>query len=547
MRDGLDPVGLEILWRRLVAIADEAAATLVRTSFSPIVRESNDYSCVIFDAAGQAIAENTVGIPSFNAILSRTLAHFLRRRPAEAWRPGDVGITNDPWLASGHLPDITVLAPVFHGDRLVAWTGSIAHMADIGGTLWSADTTDVFEEGLRIPPMLLFEAGRLNEALVAVLQANVRLPDQVAGDVTAQVSAGETAARRLRELLDETGIGDFEALSRAVCGRAEAAMRRAIAAVPDGTYRSALDTDGTPDEPVHLEAAVTVRGDAIDVDYAGTSGQVRHGLNTVFNYTEAYTCYPLKCALDPLTPRNEGSYRPIRVRAPEGSILNPRARAPVHARQLVGHCLCALLYDALAPVLPDRVIADSGSAPTLRVVIAGTGIGGRPFTSILFLNGGMGARPAADGLACTCFPSNVVCGSMEIVEATAPLRIWRKEFARDSGGAGRFRGGLGQEMALELLSPSPATLSLFVDHRRHPARGILGGGPGAVSCVLWNGREDGFPLKGRSQLAPGDRISVRYPGGGGYGDPKHRDREAVQTDLAGEIISIEAAHAVYGL
>lgn len=322
----LDPVGLEIIWRRLLAIADEAATTLVRTSFSPIVRESNDYSCVVFDAEGRAIAENTLGIPSFNAVMSRTLAHMLRWRPVHAWRPGDVSITNDPWMASGHLPDMTVLAPVFVGDCLLAWVGSIAHMVDIGGTLWSADTRDVFEEGFRIPPMLLLEAGRPNEHLLSLLRANVRLPEQVTGDVMAQVAAGETAARRLRELVAELGVSDLGGLSRTVCERAEGAMRRAIAAVPDGVYRSALDTDGTPDEPVHLEAAITVRGDEIEVDYAGTSGEVRHSLNTVFNYTEAYTCYPLKCALDPLTPRNEGSYRPIRVRAPEGSILNPHFR-----------------------------------------------------------------------------------------------------------------------------------------------------------------------------------------------------------------------------
>lgn len=542
-----DPIGLEIIWRRLVAIADEAATTLVRTSFSPIVRESNDYSCVVFDADGSAIVENTLGIPSFNAVMSRTLGHMLRWRPATEWQPGDVSITNDPWMASGHLPDITVLAPVFVGDRLLAWVGSIAHMADIGGTLWSADTHEVYEEGIRIPPMLLFEAGRPNQHLLSLLRANVRLPEQVTGDVMAQVAAGETAARRLRELVNEASVTDLGDLSRTVCDRAEAAMRRAIAAVPDGVYWSALETDGTPDEPVRLEATITVRGDEVEVDYAGTSGEVRHSLNTVFNYTEAYTCYPLKCAFDPLTPRNEGSYRPIRVRAPEGSILNPRFPAPVHARQLVGHCLSALIYDALAPVLPNCVIADSGSAPTLRVVVSGTWVDRRTFTSILFLNGGMGARPTSDGLACTCFPSNVVCGSMEIIEATAPLRIWRKEFARDSGGPGRFRGGLGQEMELELLSSGPATLSLFVDRRQHPARGVLGGLPGAPSQVLRNGREDGFPFKGKSRLQPGDRIFVRYPGGGGYGDPRERDRDAVRADVTAEVISEEAAHKVYGL
>ncbi|HKV44591.1 MAG TPA: hydantoinase B/oxoprolinase family protein [bacterium] len=543
----LDPIGLEIVWRRLIAIADEAATTLVRTSFSPIVRESNDFSCVIFDAAGNAVAENTLGIPSFNAVISRTLAHFIRVRPLADWRAGDIGITNDPWLASGHLPDVTILAPVFRDGRLLAWVGSIAHMVDMGGTLWSADTHEVYEEGVRVPPMLLFREGRSNDDLLRLIRANVRMPDQVTGDLMAQVAAGETAAQRLRELVEETALGDLDGVSREVCGRAESAMRRAIAAIPDGTYRSRLDTDGTGEEPVHLQAAVRVRGDEIDVDYAGTSPQVRHALNTVLNYTEAYTCYPLKCALDPLTPRNEGSYRPIRVTAPEGSILNPRHPAPVHARQLVGHCLAALLYEALAPVIPDRVIADSGSAPTLRVVVSGAWLDRRPFTSILFLNGGMGARPRADGLACTCFPSNVVCGSMEIIEATAPLRIWRKEFARDSGGPGRFRGGLGQAMELELLAPTPATLSLFVDRVDHPPRGLLGGHPGGRAMIVVNGREDGFPRKGRSRLAPLGRVQVRYPGGGGYGDPRGRAREAVRADLDAGVISEAAAREVYGL
>ena len=543
----LDPIGLEIVWRRLIAIADEAATTLVRTSFSPIVRESNDYSCVVFDAAGNAVAENTLGIPSFNAVMSRTLAHFLRLRPAREWHPGDVGMTNDPWLASGHLPDITILAPVFRGDRILAWVGSIAHMADIGGTLWSADTHEVFEEGIRIPPKLLYRAGKPNDELISLIQANVRLPEQVVGDLMAQVASGETAARRLQELVDETGLSGIEEISRIVCDRAEAAMHRAIAQIPDGLYRSALDTDGTGEEPIHLEAAVTVRRGEIDVDYAGTSPQVGHGLNTVMNYTEAYTCYPLKCALDPQTPRNEGSYRPIRVRAPEGTILNPRFPAPVHARQLVGHCLASVLYNALAPVLPNRVIADSGSAPTLRLVVSGAWADRRRFTSILFLNGGMGARPTADGLACTCFPSNVVCGSMEIIEATAPLRIWRKEFACDSAGPGRFRGGHGQAMELELLSPQSATLSLFVDHVQHPARGILGGQSGAPSYVTVNGRDGGFPLKGKSRISAGDRISVRYPGGGGYGNPGERAREAVRSDLAAGVISEQTAREVYGL
>ncbi len=542
-----DPVALQVIWTRLITIADEAAATLRRTSFSPIVRESNDFACVIFDAHGTAMAENTIGIPSFNMTLSRTLAHFLKVRPAAEWKNGDVGICNDPWLTSGHIPDTTVLAPVFADGRLVAWTGSIAHMADMGGTLWSADTREVFEEGLRLPPLLLLREGEWNRDVEAIVRANSRLPDQVFGDIAAQVAAGETAARALRDLLAREGIDDLTPVSEEICSRTERLMRHAISEIPDGVYRSTVDLDGTGEEPVHIEVAVTVSGEELFIDYEGTSPQVGRALNVVMNYTEAYSCYPIKCALDPTTPRNEGTYRMIHVSAPEGSILNPRFPAPVHARQLVGHCLAAALYQALAPALGEKIIAESGSAPTLRVIISGFRENRRRYTSILFINGGMGSRAERDGLSATCFPSNVVCGSMEIIEALSPLRIWRKELACDSGGAGRFRGGLGQDVEVELTGDNPALLSLLVERVRHPALGVLGGKAGAPSRVVWNGRETGFPLKGKSPIAAGDRLRVRYPGGGGYGDPRLRDRDAVRADLEAGLISETAARDEYGL
>lgn len=546
MQSAIDPVSLEILWSRFIAVADEAATTLVRTSFSPTVRESNDYACVLFDAAGHAIAENTIGIPSFNMTLSRTLAHFLQMRPLHSWRPGDVGITNDPWLATGHLPDVTIVAPIFIGERLVAWSGSVAHMVDIGGIPWSADGRQVFEEGLRIPPMMLFREGKPNEDLLQLIRANNRLPDQVIGDLMAMVSAGRIGEARLVELMSEVGVEDLTEISAEIRSRAERSMRAAIKAIPDGTYRSALDMDGAPDEPIHLEVTVTVAGDEMTVDYAGTSPQVLGALNTVMNYTEAYSCYPLKCLLDPTTPRNDGSYKPIRVTAPEGSILNPRFPAAVNARQLVGHVLSGMLFDALSTAIPQRIIGESGSAPTLRCVVSGIAASGLPFSSILFLNGGMGARPGIDGLATTCFPSTVMAGAMEAVEAVSPLRIWRKEFAVDSGGAGCFRGGLGQELEVEVLSATSAIVSLFVERTRNPARGVVGGKQGGGSRVEINGKCDGFPLKGRSRIAAGDRIFVRYSGGGGYGDPRERDRDAVRADVEAGIVSAQAARDVYG-
>jgi N-methylhydantoinase B len=542
-----DPIALEIVWSRLIAIADEAATTLVRTSFSPIVRESNDFSCVVFDARGNAIAENTIGIPSFNMTMSRTLAHLLRWRPAEHWEPGDVACTNDPWLTSGHLPDMTVIAPIFRRGQLFGWTGSIAHQADIGGALWSADTRTVYEEGVRVPPMLLVQAGRLNDILLELLRANLRMPEEVVGDLMAQVSAGRTASARLVELADEMGLDRLDEIADEICWRSEQSMRRAIAAIPDGTYAASHDLDGTDEEPIHLEVAIIVAGDGMSVDYTGTSPEVSRALNVVMNYTEAYTCYPLKCALDPTTPRTEGSYRCIEVSAPERSVLNPMYPAPVNARQLVGHCLAAAIYKALAPVLPGKVIAESGSAPSLRAVISGPRDERRQFTSILFINGGMGARPTMDGLSTTCFPSNVICGAMEIIEATAPMRIWRKEFDPDSGGPGTFRGGLGQNVEVELLAPGDCTLSLFVEHVDTPPEGAAGGHAGAPSIVTWNGRSKGFPLKGRSRMHPGDHLLIRYPGGGGYGPPGERDREAVLADLDAGLISESAAREVYGL
>ena len=547
MQTAIDPVSLEILWSRLIAVADEAATTLVRTSFSPTVRESNDYACVLFDAAGNAIAENTIGIPSFNMTLSRTLHHFLGLRPLERWRPGDIGITNDPWLATGHLPDVTIVAPIFIGERLVAWSGSVAHMVDIGGIPWSADARQVFEEGLRIPPMMFFRAGAQNEDLLQLIRANNRLPDQVVGDLMAMVAAGKIGEARLIELMSEVGIDDLDGISAEIRSRAERSMRTAIAAIPAGTYRSVLDMDGAPDEPIHLEVTVTVKADEMVVDYAGTSPQVLGALNTVMNYTEAYTCYPLKCLLDPTTPRNEGSYKPIRVIAPEGSILNPRFPAAVNARQLVGHVLSGMLFDALSAAIPQRIIGESGSAPTLRCVISGLAASGHAFSSILFLNGGMGARPGIDGLATTCFPSTVMAGAMEAVEAVSPLRIWRKEFAVDSGGPGRYRGGLGQEVEVEVLSATSAIVSLFVERTQQPARGVLGGQQAGGSRVEINGKREGFPLKGRSRIAAGDHIRVRYSGGGGYGDPRERDRDAVRADVEAGIVSAAAAQTVYGL
>ena len=544
--DVFDPVTLEIFWSRLISIADESAAALLRTSFSTIVRESNDFGTVLMDANGDSLSENTGGIPSFSGILPRTLKHFLAKYPPRTWKPGDCVITNDPWLATGHLPDITMAMPIFYQGALVGFSGSVAHSPDIGGSLWSADCRELFEEGLRIPPMKYLKEGEPNPDLHDMILSNVRLPDQVLGDLNAQVTANQVCGRRLVEFLDDAELADLSGLSRTLQQRAEAAMRDAIERVPDGIYHATLDADGFDADETHIACTITVKGSDLEIDYTGTSPQINRGLNTVMNYTYAYSAYPIKCALDPNTPRNEGSYRPITVSAPPGSLLNPRYPAPCNARQLTGHLLAGVIYRALAEAIPGLVIADSGSAPSMRAVFSGLDRRGNRFSQILFASGGMGASAHDDGLPTTAFPTNAGAGSIEAFESVSPLIVWKKEFRIDSGGAGCYRGGLGQECEIEIRSTEPLQLSLLSDRWRHPALGVLGGHAGATSAIDFS---DGTVphQKSRTTIEPGMRLRLRYAGGGGYGDPKARDLNLVRDDIKNGYISAEAARRDYDM
>ena len=544
-RADFDPVTLEILWSRLISIADESAAALLRTSFSTIVRESNDFATVLMDAEGNSLAENSVGIPSFVGILPRTLRLLLKEIPKEEWRPGDCVITNDPWMATGHLNDITMAAPIFRNGRLVGFSGSIAHLPDIGGAMWSADCRELYEEGLRIPPVKFLLGGRENREVVTFIRGNVRVPDQVMGDIYANVAAQTVCARRLCEFLDDARLDDLTALSATLQDRAEQVMRRAIETLPDGTWRASVDADGYDEHETHIECAVTVGGSRLHIDYAGTSPQIDRGINSVMNYTYAYSVYPIKCALDPVTPRNEGSYRSISVEAPLGSILNPRYPAPCSARQLTGHLLTGAIYKCLAQAVPDKVLAECGSAPSPRSIYTGLDQQGNRFSQVLFGSAGMGASPTADGHNCTCFPTNAGSGSIEAFESIAPLIVWRKDLVPDSGGAGRYRGGLGQEIEVEVVSTEPLRLSLLSDRQKHPAQGLLGGGPGMpVEIRLQDGRRP-HP-KSRSTLQPGDRLTLRLGGGGGYGPPSARDPAALRHDIAEGYVTAEGAARDYG-
>ncbi|MBW1695427.1 MAG: hydantoinase B/oxoprolinase family protein [Deltaproteobacteria bacterium] len=545
MAHKFDPISLEIMWNRLTSIVDEAAATLLRTSFSTIVKESNDYACVLLDANGSALANNTASIPSFIATVPETVRHFLKRFPHDQWHPQDVVMTNDPWLASGHLPDITMAMPIFYRDRLVAFAGTIAHSPDIGGSVWSADTRELFEEGIRIPIIKLYQAGVPNETLMEIIRENVRIPEKVFGDLNAQITAQTMCSNRLVEFLEETGLEDLSDLAWEIQSRAERVMREAISKVPDGVYEKTVEMDGY-EEPIILHCKITVDADELEIDFEGTSAQIDRALNCVMNYTYSYATYPIKCALDPFTPKNEGSYRPITVKAPKGSILNPTIPAPVNARQIIGHMLSACVFGALLKAIPEKVKAESGSQPTLRALFTGTGLDGEKFSSILFANGGMGARFDKDGLSCTPFPTNSSCGSIEVLETTAPLLFWKKEMLADSGGAGKYRGGLGQEIILEVISKDPIRVSLLTDRHHHPAQGYMGGLPGSPNRLILNDGQYIHP-KSQTYLNPGDRLVIDYAGGGGFGPPHERDPERIRQDLMDELISRESATTIYGL
>jgi N-methylhydantoinase B len=540
----LDAITLEVGWSRLVAITDEAAATLLRTAFSTIIRESNDYTVVLMNTSGQTIAECHAGIPGFAALMSVLTRQLLVRFPAETWRDGDIVITNDPWIATGHLPDIAMVTPIFHQGTLTGFTGSAAHVPDIGGTP-SMGVTDLMSEGLLIPPVHLQRDGKPNEELIALVLSNVRLSGQVWGDLEAQMAANDVCRRRAAEFLDDTGHDDFADLSAAVHATADRAMRRAISAIPDGVYRSETDADGVPGQPTHIECTVTVRGDHIVIDYAGSSPQVQYPTNCTLNYTTAYSIYPLKIFLDPFTRTNYGSYQPVTVTAPAGSIVNPVFPAPVLARHLTGHLLCCAVYRALADVLPDRVIADSGGAPALRAQFSGHASDGSPFSLLLFASAGMGASARHDGLPTTAFPTNSGSGSIEALEASAPLLFTRKEFRADSGGAGTYRGGLGQDIEVQNATDSPLRLVLLGDRARHPALGVAGGLAGAVARVAGG---DGVPLalKSVTTVPAGGGVTISFAGGGGYGPPAGRAPTAIAADLREGFVTREAAIGDYG-
>jgi N-methylhydantoinase B len=543
-RGRVDPIVLEVLWNRLVSVVEEQARALMRTSFTSVVREAGDLSAGLFDRRGRMVAQAVTGTPGHINAMATSVHHFLSEIPAETLQEGDAMITNHPWQTAGHLNDFTVITPIFRGGNIVAYFGNCCHALDVGGRGLGADARQVYEEGLFVPVTRLFVGGEPNEELFRLIRANVRAPFEVVGDLYAQAGSNDLGGARLLDMIEEFDLGDIEELSDEVCSRSERAMREAIEALADGVYENEAYTDGF-DDPIRLCVSIRIDGDEMVVDYEGSSPQSERGINVVLNYTAAYTTFGVKCAISPEVPNNDGSFQPIHVTAPEGSILNALHPAPVGARHIIGHFLPGVIHGALAQAIPDKVLAQ-GADSLWNTQITGERGDGEPFTYVFFSGGGMGARPTGDGLSATAFPSGIRGVPAEVIESISPVVMHRREFRPDSEGPGRNRGGFGQEMELGVRSDSPWVLSAMYDRTRCPAQGIQGGSPGAAGAVsTTDGR--GLHPKRQQRMDAEERVVLSLPGGGGYGDPLEREPDLVARDVQNGLVSAGRAREVYNV
>lgn len=536
---GMDAITLGILWDRLVSIADEIVNALVRTSFSTNVRESYDLSCVLFDAKGRSVAQGSYSVPSFTGTAPTTLRHMLDRFPPETLKPGDVVATNDPWLGTGHMFDINVMQPVFRSGNIVGYCMSISHLPDIGGLGFSATARQVYEEGLRLPILKLLHEGEPDPLVLELFRLNVRAAEETIGDLMANVSATAVGARMLLEFMAEYGLDDITPMADAILAQSERAMREELLRIPAGRYANAIDVEGVLG-PVRLACSLDVADGRVHADFSGSSDAIGAAINVPLCYTRAMTCYAVKCLTTPKVPNNEGSVRPVSVSAPPGSILNPLPPSPTGGRHIIGHFVNPLIFGALADVLPGGVQADSGMLNLINV--QGRGPDGRDVSSIFFASGGFGALEGIDGAPTTPSPSNMTNVPIEVWENLTGMSFLSKRLLPDSGGAGRFRGGLGQKITMRNDTDGPYVISCLAGRTDFPPAGVLGGLPGARRMIAINGQE--VPAKGRYTLQPGDVLTTHEAGGGGFGDPAERSVDALQRDIESGAVT-EATAPVY--
>lgn len=544
-------VSNQVMWNRLISVVEEQAQALVRTAFSTSVREAGDLSAGVYDREGRILAQAVTGTPGHVNAMADAVGHFIRRIGRDHMFEGDVYITNDPWEGTGHLHDFTVVTPSFLDGQLVGFFACTAHVVDVGGRGFGADANSVYEEGIHIPIMKFAEKGTVDQTLVRIIRSNVREPDQLIGDIYALASCNETGHRRLVDMMGEFGLADLTGISDFILENSRRATLERIKALPRQEASGEMIIDGY-DQPITLKVRIKVEEDRILCDFDGTSGIDRKGINVPLVYTKAYACYALKCAIAPEIPNNAASLAPFEITAPEDTIVNAVHPAPVALRHVIGHMIPDTVYDALDKILPETVPSEgAGCLCNFQVSLrpasaAARAAGARRAEVLTFNSGGSGARPTLDGMNATAFPSGVMTMPVEATEQVGPVIIWRKELRPDSGGAGKYRGGLGQHMEVGATTGHEFDFQAMFDRVNHPARGRAGGADGAPTTIA---QDDGTAMKGKGkQYVPeGRRVMLSFPGGAGYGNPAERDPALVKRDLARGYISAEAARDTYGL
>ena len=544
-------VSFQVMWNRLISVVEEQAQALVRTAFSTSVREAGDLSAGVYDYEGQMLAQAVTGTPGHVNAMADAVGHFIRRIGYDNMHEGDVYITNDPWEGTGHLHDITVVTPSFHNGKHIGFFACTAHIVDIGGRGFGADAASVYEEGLYIPIMKFAEKGEVDKTLIAIVRGNVREPDQLVGDMYALATCNEIGHRRLIDMMVEFELDSLEDVAAFILDNSRRATLECIAALPQTTATGSMTVDGF-EKPIELKVKLTIQKDRIISDFEGTSGLDKKGINCPLVYTKAYACYALKCAIAPEIPNNAASLAPFEVKAPENSIVNAIHPAPVALRHIVGHFVPDTVYDALDKILPETVPSEgAGCLCNFQVSLrprsdAPAPAHARRSEVLTFNSGGSGARPTADGMNATAFPSGVMTMPVEATEHAGPVIIWRKELRPDSGGAGKYRGGLGQHMEVGAVEGHEFDFQAMFDRVDHPARGRQGGKDGAPTTIV---RDDDVAMNGKGkQFVPhGRKVILAFPGGAGYGKPSERKESSVKQDLARGYISAKAAIEDYGL
>lgn len=548
-----DPFALELVKNALVTLADEMALTVSRTARSFVVKEAMDFSTALFLADGELVAQGTC-LP-FHLGAMPFAVRAVRGAFGASIRPGDLFITNDPYDGSTHLPDIVLVKPVHHGGLLRGFAVALAHMTDIGGRIPggnASDSTELYQEGLRIPPSRLWRQGEPDENLFRIIERNVRVPDKVIGDIRSLIAACAVGERGLVQLMDRYGATGFERHCRDLLDYTERFTRAEIAKLPRGTwtFTDYLDGDGIDPRPIRFVATVTIGAEDLTVDFTGTSPQVRGAINCVYPFTLSTALACVRSIVDLSIPNNAGYFRPIRVIAPEGTIVNPRPPAAVAARGITGIRIADTVFGALAQAVPHLIPACGANAPEVGVSFGGVDGTGKSFVYLEFLVGSWGGGPDRDGMdACTGTLVNYSNTPAEMIEADLPIAVERYGFVPDTGGAGRYRGGLALERHLRFKTDD-AVLQIRSDRRDHRTYGLMGGGPGAATDVTIR-RADGtlerFPAKFLTRVGKGDLFGVRLAGGGGHGDPFDRDPQAVLDDVVEEKVSVAEARAAYGV